>query len=129
MPISTMREGRIWLQRDSLYLGRLKFLRGGACYERFRLRRFGPLPAPIPLEIAFGADFADLFEVRGEHRPRRGTMRAARLDDRSGALRLFRPRRDRALHDPAFRSAADLADPALRALGPGFRRRASISMS
>ena len=76
-------EGRIWLQRDSLYLGRLKFLRGGACYERFRLRRFGPLPAPIPLEIAFGADFADLFEVRGEHRPRRGTMRAARLDDRT----------------------------------------------
>ena len=116
-------EGRIWLQRDSLYLGRLKFLRGGTCYERFRLRRFGPLPAPIPLEIAFGADFADLFEVRGERRPRRGTMRAAKLDDRTRPLRLFRPRRNRALHDPPFRSAARLADPALRALEPGVRRQ------
>src|SRR5688572_11638923 len=71
-------EGRLWLQRDSLYLGRLKFLRGGVCYERLRLRRFGPMPGTIPLEIIFGADFADLFEVRGEHRPRRGTLRVER---------------------------------------------------
>jgi glycogen debranching enzyme len=76
-------DGRIWLQRDSLYVGRLKFLRGGACYERIRLRRFGPLAASIPLELDFGADFADLFEVRGERRPKRGTLHVVRLDDRS----------------------------------------------
>jgi len=76
-------EGRIWLQRDSLYLGRLKFLRGGTCYERLRLRRFGPLDATIPLEIFFGADFADLFEVRGERRARRGTLDVTQLDERS----------------------------------------------
>ena len=76
-------EGGLRLQRDSLYLGRLKFLRGTACYERFRLRRFGPLAESIPLEIQFGADFADLFEVRGERRPRRGTSRVDRLDDRT----------------------------------------------
>jgi glycogen debranching enzyme len=74
-------EGRIWLQRDSLYVGRLKFLHGGTCYERIRLRRFGPLPGPLPLEIGFGADFADLFEVRGETRPQRGSLHVARIDD------------------------------------------------
>ncbi|MGZ8346107.1 MAG: amylo-alpha-1,6-glucosidase [Allosphingosinicella sp.] len=75
-------EGRVWLQRDSIHIGRLKFLCARACYERVRLRRFGPLNVPIPLEIAFAADFADLFEVRGERRPRRGELRSERLDER-----------------------------------------------
>ena len=77
------REGRLWLQRDSLYLGRLKFLLGDTCYERFRLRRFGPMPGAVPLELLFAADFADLFEIRGERRSRRGTLRVERRDDRT----------------------------------------------
>lgn len=70
-------DGRIVLQRDSLHLCRLKFLHGSACYEWLRVRRFGTVSETVPLEIAFGADFADLFEVRGERRPRRGTMTVA----------------------------------------------------
>jgi len=76
-------EGKVRLQRDSIYAGRLKFLRGRTCYERIRVRRFNPVPGPIPLEIAFDADFADLFEVRGDRRPRRGTSSVAVLDARS----------------------------------------------
>ena len=37
----------------------------------------------IPLEIAFDADFADLFEVRGERRPGAGRSRSAKLDERT----------------------------------------------
>jgi glycogen debranching enzyme len=68
-------QGRVWLQRDSIYVGRMKFLCGTTAYERIRVRRFNPVGRPIPLELAFDADFADLFEVRGEHRARRGTLR------------------------------------------------------
>ncbi len=76
-------EGKVWLQRDSIFVGRTKFLHGRTCYERIRVRRYNPIPEPIPLDIAFDADFADLFEVRGDRRPRRGTLRVARLDGRS----------------------------------------------
>jgi glycogen debranching enzyme len=69
-------EGAVWLQRDSIYIGRMKFLCGTTAYERIRVRRFNPVGRPIPLELAFDADFADLFEVRGERRARRGTLSA-----------------------------------------------------
>jgi glycogen debranching enzyme len=76
-------EGKVWLQRDSIHASRVKFLCGTVCYERIRVRRFGPVGRKIPLDLAFAADFADLFEVRGERRPRRGTLQVERLDGRS----------------------------------------------
>ena len=57
-------EGTLRLQRDCIHVERLKFLRDNNCYERIRLRRFTPVPEPVPLEIGFDADFADLFEVK-----------------------------------------------------------------
>ena len=74
-------DGKVWLQRDTIHAGRMKFLCGSTCYERIRLRRFGSVGRPIPIEIGFDADFADLFEVRGERRLRRGTLDVARIDD------------------------------------------------
>ena len=76
-------DGKVWLQRDSIFVGRTKFLYGRACYERIRVRRYNQVAQPIPLEIAFDADFADLFEVRGDRRPRRGTLTVAVVDGRS----------------------------------------------
>jgi len=76
-------EARVWLQRDSIHAARVKFLCGTTCYERIRIRRFNRIDRPLPLEIGFDADFADLFEVRGERRPRRGTLSVAKLDGRS----------------------------------------------
>jgi len=76
-------DGKVWLQRDTIYVGRLKFLCDTTCYERIRVRRFGPVGRTIPLEVSFDADFADLFEVRGERRPKRGILKAARIDERT----------------------------------------------
>jgi glycogen debranching enzyme len=47
------------------------------------VRRFAPVGRAIPLEIAFDADFADLFEVRGDTRKRRGTLSVAVVDART----------------------------------------------
>ena len=76
-------QGRVWLQRDALHANRVKFLCDTGCFERIRVRSFGAVGRPIPLDVAFAADFADLFEVRGDRRPRRGTLEVAVLDERT----------------------------------------------
>lgn len=75
--------GPAWLARDSLYISRMKFLRGATAYERITVRRFEPVDRPVPLDLRFAADFADIFEVRGDVRTRRGTTAVEVLDDRS----------------------------------------------
>jgi glycogen debranching enzyme len=64
------------LRREQIHLHRLKFLWNGACYERLRVRNFHDRPLQIRLCLRFGADFADLFEVRGAKRPARGELAA-----------------------------------------------------
>jgi glycogen debranching enzyme len=70
------RSGRLWLPRDALFAGRFKFLFEDSCYERLVVRRYGVVPRPVPVDLHFAADFADLFEVRGERRARRGSLSA-----------------------------------------------------
>lgn len=67
-------EGRLLLEHDLLHLRRSRFLWNGACHERIALRNFDDRPRRISLELAFAADFADLFEVRGTVRARRGEL-------------------------------------------------------
>ncbi len=74
-------DGRVWLQRDAVHANRVKFLCDTGCYERISVRSFGTVGQPIPLDLAFAADFADLFEVRGDRRPRRGTLDVAVTDE------------------------------------------------
>jgi glycogen debranching enzyme len=63
---------QIAFRREQVHLQRLKFLWNGACYERVIVRNFGDRPLRVRVALCFGADFADLFEVRGEHRAVRG---------------------------------------------------------
>lgn len=71
-------DGVVSVARGTLHVFRTKFLWKGACYEAIRLRNFGLKPLNPQFTLRFDADFADIFEVRGLERPRRGT----RLDDR-----------------------------------------------
>ena len=66
------RQGRIVLQKDMLHIVRTIFLWRGTAYQRIGLQNHGDRPASIDLTLLFDSDFADLFEVRGEKRPRRG---------------------------------------------------------
>jgi glycogen debranching enzyme len=100
--------GVLVLEHDLLHLRRSRFLWNGACYERLAVRNFDEKPREVRIDVTFAADFADLFEVRGARRLRRGTMQEPDvgaacvtlaylgLDDRRRATTLrFEPAPDR----------------------------------
>ena len=66
------RQGRIVLRKDVLHIVRTIFLWRGTAYQRIGVQNHGEDPAGFDLTLLFDNDFADLFEVRGERRPRRG---------------------------------------------------------
>jgi glycogen debranching enzyme len=69
---------RVVIPRGTLHLQRSKFLWQDACYEEFAFINYGLSSLMVPFGMRFGADFADIFEVRGMHREKRGR----RLEDR-----------------------------------------------
>ena len=75
------------LRGELIHVNRLKFIWNAACYERILIRNFDVRPHELTFGIEFGADFADLFEVRGQQRARRGQVLAERRSDSSIALR------------------------------------------
>ncbi len=64
---------RLVLQKDLLHIVRTIFLWHGTAYQRIALQNHGDRQASFDLTLLFDNDFADLFEVRGEKRARRGT--------------------------------------------------------
>ena len=75
------------LHGELIHVNRLKFIWNAACYERILVRNFDVRPHELTLRVEFGADFADLFEVRGQKRSRRGQVSVERPSDASIALR------------------------------------------
>ena len=67
-----MLEGEEFLPRGSVHILRQKFLYQGVCYEAVRVENFSPCHIHLPLSFHFGADFVDIFEVRGVKRKKRG---------------------------------------------------------
>src|SRR5262249_33763359 len=67
-------EGHVALPKSSLHVRRYRFLWEGTCYERFEITNYGLVPSDSSLTLRFGADFADIFEVRGTPRPKRGRV-------------------------------------------------------
>src|SRR3979490_553810 len=66
------RNGRIVLPRDLLHIVRTIFLWRGTAYQRIGVQNHSESRASFDLTLLFDNDFADLFEVRGERRLRRG---------------------------------------------------------
>ena len=60
------------LLRDSVHVFAMAFLWDRAWYARFRLRNYARHPLTLEFSMLFGADYADIFEVRGVDRVRRG---------------------------------------------------------
>lgn len=75
--VDILRNGEVVVPRGTLHVLRTKFLWHGACYEQFQVVNYGPVPVDLPFRLRFSADFADIFEVRGVTREKRGL----RLDD------------------------------------------------
>jgi glycogen debranching enzyme len=92
------------IPRGSVHLQRSKVLWQATCFERLRAVNYSHAAIDVVFSVQFGADFADLFEVRGTPRQRRGRL----LPPRSNAGRLVleyegldgRRRRTRIALDP-----------------------------
>ena len=66
--------GQIVLRGELIHVNRRKYIWQNCCYERLLVNNFDVVAHDLTLSIAFRADFADLFEVRGQRRPRRGRL-------------------------------------------------------
>src|ERR1044071_4591551 len=67
------RDKQLILQKDTLHIVRTTFLWREMAYQRIGIRNHGSSPVDLRISVHFGSDFADLFEVRGLKRERRGT--------------------------------------------------------
>ena len=67
--------GNIVLPRGVLHIIRTKLLHEATCFETLRFINYGLSPVDVHFSLEFGADFVDVFEVRGMTRPHRGMRR------------------------------------------------------
>lgn len=62
------------LPEGVIHIERKRLLWANRLYERIRLVNFSISEAAVPVSIRFAADFADIFEVRGQRRAARGNL-------------------------------------------------------
>src|SRR3984957_12451786 len=74
------------LEKDTVHILRTIFLWRGTAYQRLAVRNYGGRAVDLRLSVLFENDFADLFEVRGSHRDRRGTAAATLRGDEQALL-------------------------------------------
>jgi glycogen debranching enzyme len=123
--------GNLVLPRGTLHIHRTRLLWEDACYELIRVGNYSLATVPIDLGLLFAADYADIFEVRGQERPRRGRMLAPDTGD--GALVLGYvgldgvPRRTRITLSPAGELVSD--GEVRYALELGSRAERTISLT
>jgi glycogen debranching enzyme len=65
-------DGHLRWPRGLLHVRRTSFLWNATWFTRITCTNHGQSPMAFPVDVTFDADFHDLFEVRGTHRPQRG---------------------------------------------------------
>jgi glycogen debranching enzyme len=103
------------IPKGNLHIFRAKLLRDDTCYEHVRVVNYGLDPVEVSLSMTFGADYSDIFEVRGFHRERRGEYLPPQISERELLLGYRgldqQIRRTRIVCDPApAKLSADRAD-------------------
>jgi glycogen debranching enzyme len=98
-------ENHLVLPKDTVHVVRTVFLLHEVAYQRFTVRNYGDGSVDLRLTLLFDSDFADLFEVRGLRRERRGSL-AKEVVDKSTTRLIYdgldgRQRRTRLEFDPA----------------------------
>lgn len=76
--------GELALPRGILHISRSKFLWQGVSYERLVFSNYDRFPVHVRFSLDFSADFADIFEVRGIRRLRRGRMLEPVVNEEEG---------------------------------------------
>jgi glycogen debranching enzyme len=67
-------EHHLIIPKGTLHISRSKFLQDGACHELIMLFNYGSDTYETELQLTFGGDFRDIFEVRGMERKERGEV-------------------------------------------------------
>src|SRR5437588_6587046 len=70
-------ENHLVLPKDTVHIVRTIFLWRDTAYQRLAVRNYASQRIELRLTLVFDSDFADLFEVRGFRRARRGTINRA----------------------------------------------------
>jgi len=79
-------ENKLVLHKDVLHIVRTMFLWRGTSYQRIGIQNHGDRTVSLRLSFAFGSDFADIFEVRGIRRERRGVTTARVSEEKNVVL-------------------------------------------
>ena len=125
------------IERQTISIGRERTI-AEAYRERLDIQNHGPIAFDCDVELELDADFADIFEVRGYARPRRGTLLPIEVTADGGLrLRLRRARRRdrpdvrgirsgaRPRSGPSTSQAGSVVARWSSPLGPGERRARS----
>jgi len=72
---------------ERIHVNRRRYIAANCCYERLLVHNFDVVPHELSLSVDFASDFADLFEVRGQRRERRGRDSTEQRSGASIALR------------------------------------------
>ena len=67
-------DNRLVLPKDTVHIVRTMFVYRNTLYQRIALRNYAGGAVNLTLSLVFDNDFADVFEVRGLRRPRRGKI-------------------------------------------------------
>src|SRR5947209_11058783 len=99
------RDSEIVIPRGTVHVFRLKILWDKTCHERLRIHNYGRAAVDVSFAIEFDADFADIFELRGMKRERRGRRLETQLR-KDGLVLAYegldnRIRRTQIVFDPA----------------------------
>jgi glycogen debranching enzyme len=73
--------GEVAVPRGTIHIFRSRVLWEATCYDRLRIHNFGRSTMDLSLSVEFDADYADLFEVRGVQRERRGRRYPAKVTE------------------------------------------------
>jgi glycogen debranching enzyme len=81
--LDVSRENEVVIPRGTLHILRSRFLWRNTCYEELEFVNHGLSDLLIPFQTTFDCDFADIFEVRGMRRQRRGLLRPPESGEQS----------------------------------------------
>jgi len=84
--LDVLRDGAVAINRGTLHLVRTRFLWQDSCFEKLLFVNHGMEDLEVPVALGFDADFADIFEVRGMAREKRGRRLQGRVNGETAIL-------------------------------------------
>ncbi len=66
--------GSLWLHKDVVHVYRTTYVLDGVLRQRLAITNHGNVDLKLPVSLFFDSDFADIFEVRGMRRKKRGVV-------------------------------------------------------